>query len=440
MNWTDIRILYLRELRSALRERSIVINGILMPVFLYPVLLWVMFSALTFIQGVTEGFTARMAIVESQEAPRVLLDSLTARNDVEIRDPGSRDAALDRLSGGELDAVVSFEEVTGQGSAVEGNVGLRVHYDRSEERSRQALARVEAVADWYREQVLDERASALGIEESQRLPYRVEGTNISSEREMGAFLLGQMVPLFLVIMVALGCFVPSVDTTAGERERSTWETLMTVSASRLSIVTAKYLYVATLGIVAGVLNVVAIFVSIGAVIQPLLGNAGESLSFSIPWLAVPVMMAGAVALALFFGAAMMILASFARTFKDGQAMVTPVYWLALLPLILGQQTDQTLTPTMAAIPVANVAMMVRDAITGVFVWPLIAQTFLVTLAMVAACLALARVILGFEDFLLGAYDGSFWRFLKDRVLGSRKGDRPAADPTPSPGASPGGAD
>jgi len=35
MNPTHIRLLYLRELRSALRERAIVVNGILMPVFLY---------------------------------------------------------------------------------------------------------------------------------------------------------------------------------------------------------------------------------------------------------------------------------------------------------------------------------------------------------------------------------------------------------------------
>ena len=59
-----------------------------------------------------------------------------------------------------------------------------------------------------------------------------------------------MMSFFLVIMVALGCFVPSIDSTAGERERSTWETLMTVSAPRSSVILAKYLYVATLGILA----------------------------------------------------------------------------------------------------------------------------------------------------------------------------------------------
>jgi ABC-type Na+ efflux pump permease subunit len=196
---------------------------------------------------------------------------------------------------------------------------------------------------------------------------------------------------------------------------------MTVSASRLSVVTAKYFYVATLGILAGVLNVTAMFVSLGAIVGPLLADAGagpDAFQFSLPLLALPVMIVAAIALALFFAAAMMILAAFARTFKDGQAMVTPVYWLALLPILLGQQTDQTLTPAIAAIPVANAAMMIRDAINGVFLWPLIAETLAVLFVMVAGCLLLARAVLQFEDLLMGSFDGSFWRFAKQRLRGS----------------------
>jgi len=94
----------------------------------------------------------------------------------------------------------------------------------------------------------------------------------------------------------------------------------------------------------------------------------------------------------------------------------------MLPILLGQQTDQTLTPVVAAIPVANAAMMIRDAINGVFLWPLIAETLAVLLVMVIACLLIARAILKFEDLLLGSFDGSFWRFAKERMLGRKQVD------------------
>jgi ABC-type Na+ efflux pump permease subunit len=221
-------------------------------------------------------------------------------------------------------------------------------------------------------------------------------------------------------MVAFGCLFPAIDATAGERERSTWETLMTVSASRASVVTAKYLYVATLGTAAGILNVLAMFFSMGAVLRPLLSREGATaMQFSFPPLAIPIMMAGAVALGLFFAAAMMILAAFARSFKEGQAMITPIFWLVFLPVLLGSSPDRTLSPALALLPVGNVAQMIKDAIRGIYLWPLILETLLVEVALVAICLMAARYVLRFEDFLLGSFDGSFWRFLKEHA-GRRK--------------------
>lgn len=420
MNWHDVWIVFGREMRTAFRERTVIVNGLLMPVFLYPLMLWAAFTALVFVQGLTEGYTSRVVLLNVPEAHRALVDTLRAREDVDLREAGVADA-LWMLDDGELDAVVEVLPAEGGAAALADNFRVRVRYDRLEERSIQARIRIREIIDDYQVGWVQREAEAMGIPEDELERFRVVPRNVSTGREMGAIVLGQMIPLFLVVMVAVGCFIPAIDTTAGERERSTWETTMTVAASRLSVVTAKYLHVAALGIIAGVLNVVAVFVSIGAVLRPLLGGSDGGLSFSIPWLAVPVMSAGAACLALLFAAAMMILAAFAKTFKEGQAMVTPVYGLVLLPLVLGTQTDRTLTPLLAAIPVANVAMMIRDALAGVFHWPLIAETLAVTLTLVAGCMVLARGVLRFEEFLLGSHDGSVWRFLKRRLGRGRHG-------------------
>ena len=418
MNWRDTWVLYRRELRSALRERSVVVNSVLMPVLLYPVLLWVEFTALVFVIGLSEGFTSRVAVLDPPPAHTALSDSHAADGRIDVSgDSWTIAGALAALSVRDLDAVVVFEPPAPAGAALPGNFQVRVHYDRAVDRSRRALERVEDDVDTYRAGWLDDQATALSIAAADRTQFRIAGANVSSEEDMGAVILGMMLPLFLVLSVALGCLVPSIDSTAGERERATWETLMTTGASRLSIVTSKYLYVASVGAVAGVLNVSAMFVAIGPAMAPLeqMMGEGDAFRFRFSATAMIVMLLGAVVLALFFAAAMMILAAFARSFKDGQAMVTPVFYLALLPLVLGQQTDQSLTPTIALIPVANVAMMVRDAIRGVFLWPLILETLAVGVALVVACLLLARAILRFEDFLIGSFGGSFWRFVKDRL-------------------------
>ena len=68
MNFRDIKVLYAMELRSALRERAIVVNSILMPIFLYPVLLWVIFSAMMFIQGLTFFWRSMLEFIEGESS------------------------------------------------------------------------------------------------------------------------------------------------------------------------------------------------------------------------------------------------------------------------------------------------------------------------------------------------------------------------------------
>ena len=416
MNWSDIWVLYRRELRSAFRDRTIVMNGVLVPVFMYPIMMWVMMTGLMFVLGQMDRESSRLVILDPPSEHSALIDTLEAQTNLEIQeDVLSEDSAMVLLRAGDLDALVEFLPPTDEGSALEDNFQVLIRYDRAIGRSSQASARVESVIADYRSEWLSQQASVLGIPETEHEQFQIVQDNVSTEEQIGTLLMGMMIPMFLVLMIAMGCLMPAIDSTAGERERSTWETLMTVSASRLSVVTSKYFYVATLGILAGVLNVVAMFASIGVIMGPLLMDLGESANafqFSLSPLALPVMIVAAIALALFFAAAMMILASFARTFKDGQAMVGPVFILAIAPLFLGQQTDQTLTPIVAAIPVANAAMMIRDAINGVFLWPLIAETLAVLLAMVTACLLVARVLLKTEDFLLLAPGGRFSKFSK----------------------------
>jgi ABC-type Na+ efflux pump permease subunit len=96
-------------------------------------------------------------------------------------------------------------------------------------------------------------------------------------------------------------------------------------------------------------------------------------------------------------------------------MITPVFWLVFIPLALGRSPDNTLTPVLALIPVANVAQMIKDAIRGIYIWPLILETLLVEVVLVVVCLWIARFVLRFEDFLLGSHGGSFWRFLRERA-------------------------
>jgi len=417
--WRAVLILYRREVVSALRERTIVVNSILVPIFLYPFLLWAMFTGITFVQGQSEGLASRVAVAAWPDGHDGLAREFADEERVRLTDrvPAGADA---RIRDGDLDALVEFLPPATAG--LEGNFRVRVTYDESKERSGIAKDRVTAAIDRYREAWLKREAETRAVAPARWEGFAIERRNVATGRDMGRFLLGLMLPLFFVVMVAIGCFYPAVDATAGERERGTWETLMSVAASRTSIVTAKYLYVATFGCLAGTLNLAAVTLTMRPVLAPLLERTGEQMEFSVPLAALPVMIAGTLLLAAFVAAGMMMFAAFARTFREGQSMITPFYLLILLPVMFLQTPGIQFSMPLAFVPVVNVTMMVREAVTGAFHWPQIGVTIVVSLAVVAACVYAASLVLRFEDVVMGSYTGGLAGFLRERVLG--RGRRP----------------
>jgi sodium transport system permease protein len=406
MNWSDIRILYLRELKSALRERSIVVYTILIPIILYPLMLWFMYTGFTFVAGQAAEMDSRVMLVNFPARYPELRRNFTIDNRVKIID--SKDPQSD-LRNGTLDALVEF--------TLEGENNFRAHitYDGSRDQSSQARARVEQKVTQYRERYLQTAATQVGLSRKDVQNFFIESQNVSTDRQMGQFILGLLLPIMLIVMLALGGFYPAVDSTAGERENSTWETIMTAGTSRANIVIAKYLYVATMSATAASLNVMAMMFSMSTILAPLSGGLGN-LSFRIPLQSIPVIGIGVVLMALFIAAGMMIFASFAHNFKEGQSMVSPFYLIIILPVTFLQAPGTELTMRLALIPVVNVALMFREAISGVFQWPLIATTIVVELLCIALGLKIATAILSHEDVVTGSYSGSFGKFFKQRLM------------------------
>jgi hypothetical protein len=123
------------------------------------------------------------------------------------------------------------------------------------------------------------------------------------------------------------------------------------------------------------------------------------LTFSVQLQAIPVIVLGAALLALFVAAGMLILASFARTFREGQSLVSPFMIVFVLPLMFSQSPSQEYTMKVAFIPIVNVAMMFRQAIVGQYEWIPILITIGVELACVVVALKLATTIVEYEDFI-----------------------------------------
>jgi sodium transport system permease protein len=415
---SPLGILYRRELRSALRDRAIVVNSILIPLLVYPLVIWIAFTVISLIEARSSGLFPRTGLAAGFADEQALAAELRLQGlDPVPVEPGAGTALIED---GSIDALLEPE------AGPPGLQRVSLSFDGSIETGRTAASRASDAVTALRDRTVLRMLPGLGVSPRDWSAFRISMRNQASAGQMGAFILSLMIPITFAVMVSVGCFYPAIDSVSGERERSTWETLLSSSASRRAILASKYLYVATFGMASGLLNLTAISLTMPAVLAPMLRQSGEYITFDLGLPAIAVSAVAAVLLAAFQASGMMIFASLARNSKEGQAMLTPFYMLTVLPVAFLQRPDLVLTPSTAAIPVVNVVLLMKSAFLGRF--DLLAS--IITAASMAAvtllCLAAAGWLLGHESVMTGSYQGSPVAFVKGLLRRSRLRGRSAA--------------
>ncbi len=398
----DSLVVFVNEVRIQFRDGHVLLSSLLLPLLLYPLVFWATGEFITVGKGSVEKTASRIGV-----APGLTGEALVRRVGREknatilpVED------GLAAVGVGDVDAYLDIHQNGAERAAV------TVFYDASRPRSVRAKQRVDLwLVDARNEALADAFSAASGRRETAVVFLR-DVKNVATPKEMGGFLLGLLLPLTMVGMTTMGAFYPAIDVLVGERERSTLEALLSSGASRIAIVAGKYLTVVMAALLAGTLNLGSMLLTAMQFLRAFGDVPGEG--FSLPGNAVPILVLGSLLLGAFFGAAMILLASLARTFKEGQSLVTPFYSLSILPAMVSVYPGFHLTPGSALIPVANVALMMRGALQG----ELATGPFLLTVAwMLSLTVLLLMFAVWFfrqEDVLVGSSSGSLFAYLRRR--------------------------
>jgi sodium transport system permease protein len=81
-------------------------------------------------------------------------------------------------------------------------------------------------------------------------------------------------------------------------------------------------------------------------------------------------------LTVFFGALLLSVAIFAKSFKEAQSYVQPLLIAVIVPAFLGMLPGITLNTATALVPVVNVSLATKEIIAGTVAPGLLAETYL----------------------------------------------------------------
>ncbi len=301
-----------------------------------------------------------------------------------------------------------------------GSTPVLVVFDDSDIRSQIAAAGIEGILDRANLFLLRQRLAAAELSVDFVRPIATSELNVASPERMAGAVLGQIVPLILIIMTITGAIYPAIDLTAGERERGTLETLMVAPVPTVDLIAGKFIVVTIIGMLSAVLNLL----SIGGTIY--LGGLGSLLTqgtqLTIPLSSLGWILVLLLPLAVMFSAMLLAVCSFARSFKEAQNYIVPVMMGALIPGVVGILPGTRLEGPIVIMPVANIVVLTRELFLARFDYSAIALVLLSTSLYAAAAVAIAAKLFG-QEAVLFADSGSVKtvfqrRFFKPRAVPS----------------------
>ena len=157
--------------------------------------------------------------------------------------------------------------------------------------------------------------------------------------------------LFIIMAITVSATYPSTDTTAGEKERGTLETLLTFPIKSKDIIIGKFLGVSISSMITGVISLILSAISLVIAQENFAIYEGISIMYEPITILFAIVVI--IAYSFFISGLCIAIASTSKTFKEAQSALTPITFLSFFPGMIAFMINISTTPLFSIIPFLN---------------------------------------------------------------------------------------
>ena len=168
--------------------------------------------------------------------------------------------------------------------------------------------------------------------------------------------------LFIMMAITVSATYPATDTTAGERERGTLETLLTFPIKSRDIIVGKFLGVTVSSIITGLISLALAIISLMITKNMFSIYDGIDIMYSPITILFAVIVI--IAYSFFISGLCIAIASTSKTFKEAQSALTPLTFISFFPSFVVFMVGLKTTPVLSIIPFLNYTMIFTDIASG----------------------------------------------------------------------------
>ena len=334
-----------KELRELFRDKKSLAMMLVIPIFI-PLL----------VIGMSALFESQMN-VDTEEYNKIGFSYELS----EVEESIAKEMDIDVVHGTTKELKEKYEE---------GNIDLyitkkdnhyTIHSDGSDNSS-YASSLMETYFNTYKEVLQQESLSKQKINPDDILNIITVDEKVVEEDNFFASYIKNYAFLFILMAITVSATYPATDTTAGERERGTLETLLTFPIKSKDIIIGKFLGVTVSSIITGLLSLALAVISLFISKDMFTIYEGVNTMYSLSSIIYAVVVI--VTYSFFISGLCIAIASTSKTFKEAQSALTPLTFISLFPGMIAFMIGIKTTILISIIPFLNFTTIFTDITAG----------------------------------------------------------------------------
>ena len=349
-----------KEVIEFARDWRTIMAIIVIPILMFP-LLFIMFPLLLESEAAELDSLQVDVIIQTNDMPEDLMNEInstsisisfeTLTNNSTLANPGDD---IERLRSLSTDAILRIEQ--------RGDIWYYaiIHISTSESSNEARSRLIQSLTTWEQNET-QRRITEQGLDADSTLnPLRWDGEissgDVATQGEQAGMVLSLFIPLVLAVWTFSSAIQPSIDMTAGERERGTLEALLSLPCTRNELLIGKWLGVATITGVGVVLQICGLLFAIGYLASSSVIGVPQLSLHAVLLIVISIMLFAIMVVALELAIAMR-----SHSVKEAGSILGPAIILIVFPALFTQVINlDGVENFWFAVPVVNILLALRE--------------------------------------------------------------------------------
>lgn len=403
-----IKAIFKKEITEIFRDKKTIFAMILTPILLYPIM---MIGSTQLMNYSMDSLLSESFKIATNFTPDPVLETLLSPPQEE--NANTNTVAFSIVPTDDYLADIENQTISAYLEKIEGENGVpnyQIYINSAISKSSTALNYLKECLKEYKLHLTKTLITDAGFSSTEILePIILTSIDVAPKEQQLGVMLGSFLPFLLITGIVSGAIYPAIDAMAGEKERGTLETLLTLPVSNTEIVTGKFFAIAVVGLITAILHILSIIISIGILLSSMLSSSGADLSqFTADlnlWTMIPSFLITILSVLIFtitITALSISVCSFAKSYKDAQNYLTPLTLIFMLPSMVTIIPNMELSSFTALIPVVNIALLIKGVLIGRIGLELVFLALLVNLAFAGITIAFMSKIFNSEAVLFSS--------------------------------------